>query len=351
MLLWRATVSPIDNIGEPYLAEWDSDFPSNPRYIGEIDNSRPQRWMRLIYNTPTGQLSGWWFPGHLEEDIYTQNNFGQQDEFPIGYVAHTPLLASHAQLYQQVPPLPHVIPLGILDDEYVEMLADQTFHKGKRYIRNYVNRYIKTIHPFDARFTPAVDKRLREDIVKLLIRASNQDWRDAPIYACDEWDRRIRPVIVEEGAIGMGDSPDEARVPRQDDDVNERYNKLGLDLDLFDDDIASEALYNKKGNPAIPGNKADADRFSEWMFRQETNFERARDAHFPHLKPVEEGRRKRSQRRRYKKELRRESRDPSAVYDGGRRRRRTRKHKHAGMRTRKNKRTGKCTNRKTRAKK
>ena len=68
------------------------------------------------------------------EDIYTQNNFGQQDEFPIGYVAHTPLLASHAQLYQQAPPLPHVIPLGRLDDVYVEMLADQTFQKGKRYI-------------------------------------------------------------------------------------------------------------------------------------------------------------------------------------------------------------------------
>jgi hypothetical protein len=93
----------------------------------------------------------------------------------------------------------------------------------------------------------------------------------------------------------MGDSPDEARVPRQDDDVNERYNKLGLDLDLFDDDIASEALYNKKGNPAIPGNKADADRFSRFMFRQETPFEKARDAYFPHLKPVEEGRRRKSQ--------------------------------------------------------
>ncbi len=327
MLLWRATVSPIDNIGEPYLAEWDSDFPSNPRYIGEIDNSRPQRWMRLSYARPTGELCGWWLPGRLVEDIYAGNNFGQQDEFPIGYVAHTPLLASHARLYQQAPPLPHVIPLGRLDDEYVEMLADQTFHKGKRYIRNYVNRYIKTIHPFDARFTPAVDKRLREDIVKLLIRASDQHWREAPIYACDQWDQHIRPVIVEEGAIGMGDSPDEARVPRQDDEVNERYNKLGLDLDLFDDDIASEALYNKKGKPAIPGNKADADRFSQWMFRQDTHFENARDMYFPHLKPVEEEmRRKRSQRKRDKKILKAQLKDPSAVYDGGRRRR-TRKRK------------------------
>jgi len=354
MLLWRATVSPIDNIGEPYLAEWDSDFPSNPRYIGEIDNSRPQRWMRLSYAMPDVENTayGWWLPGRLEEDVYIPNNFGVEDEFfPSAYVAHTPLLASHARLYQRAPPLPHVIPLGRLDNEYVEMLADQTFHKGKRYIRNYVNRYIKTIHPFDARFTPAVDKRLREDIVKLLIRTSDQHWREAPIYACDQWDRYIRPVIVEEGAIGMGDSPDEARVPRQDDEVNERYNKLGLDLDLFDDDIASEALYNKKGKPAIPGNKADADRFSQWMFRHDTHFENARDMYFPHLKPVEEEmRRKRSQRKRDKKILKAQLKDPSAVYDGGRRRR-TRKHKHAGMRTRKNKRpAGKRTNRKTRSK-
>jgi hypothetical protein len=327
MLLWRATVSPIDNIGEPYLAEWTGDFPPNNPSIGLIDNSQPQpqRWMRLYYPRSNGQVIGWWLPGRLVEDIYTLNNFGVEDEFPFGYVAHTPLLASHARLYQRAPPSPFVIPLGRLDDEYLEMLADRTYERGKKYIRNYVDRYIKTIHPFDAGFTPADDKRLREDIVKLLIEAGQQGWDQAPIYVCDKWDQNIRPV--------------------------ENYNKLGFDLDLFDDDIASEALYNKKGNPAIPGNKADADRFSEWMFRQETNFERARDAHFPHLKPVEEGRRKRSQRRRYKKELRRESRDPSAVYDGGRRRRRTRKHKHAGMRTRKNKRTGKCTNRKTRAKK
>jgi hypothetical protein len=146
----------------------------------------------------------------------------------------------------------------------------------------------------------------------------------------------------------MGDSPDEARVPRQDDEVNERYNKLGLDLDLFDDDIASEALYNKKGNPAIPGNKADADRF---MISDERNFQNARDMYFPHLKPVEqEIRRKRSQRKRDKKILKAQLKDPSAVYDGGRRGR-TRKHKHSGMRTRKNKLAGKRANRKTRAKK
>jgi hypothetical protein len=353
MLLWRATVSPIDNIGEPYLAEWDNDFPPDPRYIGKIDNSEPQRWMRLSYAMPDVEHTayGWWLPGRLEEDVYIPNNFGAEDEFPIGYVAHTPLLASHAQLYQQAPRLPHVIPLGRLDDEYVEMLADQTFHTGKRYIKNYVNRYIKTIHPFDARFTPRVDKRLRKDIVKLLIRASDQHWHDAPIYACEQWEQHIRPAIVEEGAIGMGDSPDEARVPRQDDEVNERYNKLGLDLDLFDDDKASGALYNKKGKPAIPGNKADFEKFSQYGFDHTEQFERARDAYFPHLKPVEEGRRRKSQRKRYQKELRREGRNPSAVYDGGRRRR-TRKHKHAGMRTRKNKRAaGKRTNRKTHSKK
>jgi hypothetical protein len=178
------------------------------------------------------------------------------------------------------------------------MLADQTYQKGKKYIRNYVSRYIKTIHPFDAGFTPADDKRLREDIFKLLTEAGQQSWDDAPIYACDQWDQRIRPV--------------------------ENYNKLGFDGDLFDDDFASEALYNKKGKRAIPGNKADAERF---MVRSERNFQNARDMYFPHLKSVEEKiRRKRSQRKRDKKILKAQLKDTSAVYDGGRRRR-TRKRK------------------------
>jgi hypothetical protein len=327
MLLWRATESPIDNIGEPYLAEWMGDLP--PARLGVIDNSGPQRWMRTSYAMPDVENTayGWWLPGRLEEDIYIPNNFGVEDEFfPSAYVAHTPLLASHARLYQQAPPLPHLIPLGRLDEEFVKMLADKTFRKGKKYIRNFVNRYIVTLHPFDARFTPAVDKRLREDIVKLLIEAGEQLWYEAEIYACNRWDRDIRPRVDEEGAVGFGDSPDEPRVPRRSVQENERYNKLGLDLDLFDDDIASEALYNKKGKPAIPGNKEQAAHWSSWMFRHETNFENARDMYFPHLKPVEEGRRKRSQRKRYQKEMRREGRDPSAVYDGGRRRR-TRKRK------------------------
>jgi len=301
MLLWRATVSPINNIGEPYLAEWMSDFPPDHRHISEIDNSQPQRWMRMSYHRPNAQVYGWWFPGHLVEDIYMQNNFGVED-LPFGYVAHTPLLARHAPLYQQAPPLPHVIPLGILDEEYVEMLADQTFNRGKKYIRNYVDRYIKTIHPFDARYTPEFDKRLRANIVKLLIEASLQNWNDAPVYACRKWDQNIRPVVDN--------------------------NMLGLDLDLFDDDMASEALYNKKGKPAIPGNKANAAQFCQFMFRHDTNFEKAQDAHFPHLKPVKEGRRRKSQRSRYQKELRREGRDPSAIYNGGRHSR-TRKHTHS----------------------
>jgi hypothetical protein len=111
------------------------------------------------------------------------------------------------------------------------------------------------------------------------------------------------------------------------------------------------------GKRAMPGNKADAEHFSQSMFRHHTNFENARDAYFPHLKPVEEGRRKRSQRKRDKKILKEYNKDvgvwrkdPSAVYDGGRRRR-TRKYKHAGMRTRKNKLAGKRTNRKTRGRK
>jgi hypothetical protein len=334
MLLWRATVSPIDNIGEPYLAEWMGGLPL--ARVGVIDNSEPRRWMRLSYAMPDAENTayGWWLPGRLEEDVYIPNNFGVEDEFfPSAYVAHSPIPASHAQLYRGAPPVAHVIPLGRLDDEYVELLAGQTSGRGKKYIRNFVNRYIVTLHPFDARFTPGVDKRLREDIVKLLVEAGGQRWDEVGMFACDKWDQDIRPRVDEEGAIGFGDSPDEPRVPRRDVEENERYNKLGLDMDLLGDHIASEALYNAMGKRAMPGNKADAEHFSQSMFRHHTNFENARDAYFPHLKPVEEGRRKRSQRKRDKKILKEYNKDvgvwrkdPSAVYDGGRRRR-TRKRK------------------------
>ena len=95
MLLWRATVSSIDNIGEPYLAEWMGDRPPpTGRYV--IDNSGPRRWMRLSYAMPDVEHTayGWWLPGYLEEDVYIPNNFGVEDEFfPAAYVAHSTNLA------------------------------------------------------------------------------------------------------------------------------------------------------------------------------------------------------------------------------------------------------------------
>jgi hypothetical protein len=301
---------------------------------------------------------GWWLPGRLEEDIYIPNNFGVEDEFfPSAYVAHTPLLASHTRLYQP-PPFAAIepIPLGILHVEWVELLARETSRKGKGYVKNFVDRYIKTIRPFDARYTPAVDKRLREDIVKLLMEAGRQHPHEVEIYACDRWDRDIRPRVDEEGAIGFGDSPDEPRVPRLDVEENERYNNLALDADFLEDDLGSETLYNARGRIAVPANKDQAANWSRWMYRFNGNFQRDQSLRFPHLKPAEEGRRRKSQRKRdkkilkeHKEDMKRQGQDPSAVYDGGRRRR-TRKHKHAGagMRTRKSKLAGKRTHRKTR---
>jgi len=359
MLLWRATVSPIDNIGEPYLAEWMGDRPPpTGRYV--IDNSGPRRWMRLSYAMPDVEHTayGWWLPGYLEEDVYIPNNFGVEDEFfPAAYVAHSTNLAGYEALYQP-PPFAAIepIPLGTLDDEWVELLARETSKKGKGYVKNFVDRYIKTIRPFDARYTRAVDKRLREDIVKLLMDAGRRRPDEVEMYACDRWERDIHPRVDEEGAIGFGDSPDESRVPRLDVEENERYNNLALDADFLEDDLGSETLYNARGRIAVPANKDQAANWSRWMYRFNGNFQRDQSLRFPHLKPAEEGRRRKSQRKRdkkilkeHKEDMKRQGQDPSAVYDGGRRRR-TRKHKHAGagMRTRKSKLAGKRTNRKTR---
>ena len=369
MLLWRATVSSFDNIGEPYLAEWMGDRPP-PTGRHVIDNSPPRRWMRLSYAIPDVEHTayGWWLPGMPEEGVYIPSNFGTEDDFfPSYYVAHNPNLAGYESLYQPAPFAGiEPIPLGRLDDEWVELLARETSMKGKGYVKNFVDRYIKTIRPFDARYTRAVDKRLREDIVKLLIEAGKRRPDEVEMYACDRWERDIHPRVDEEGEVGFGDSPDESRdspdesrVPRRDVEENERYNNLALDADFLEDDLASETLYNAKGKIAVPANKAQSANLSRWMYRFNGNFQRELNAHFPHLKPAEEGRRRKSQRKRdkkilkeHKEDMRRQGQDPSAVYDGGRRRR-TRKHKHAGarMRTCKSKLARKRTNRKTRGKK
>jgi hypothetical protein len=195
----------------------------------------------------------------------------------------------------------------------VELLARETAMKGKDYVKHFVKRYIKTIHPFDATFTRQADTRLKNNIVKLLIEAGREPYDEIEAYAVDKWYERIRPPIEEE--------------EEEEEERRSRYNMLALDIDMLENDIAHEIFFNSKGRIAVPGNKMAALDFKEY-YTKERNYEHAQNTYFPHLKPkpVEPGRKKHSQRRREKKimerrleemrqQLRRQGEDPAAIID------------------------------------
>ena len=301
MRLWRATVSPIDNIGEPYNAQWWGleDRPP-PTAYNEINNSPPPPiCIRLEYEFTNREnpAIGLWDIDSLVEEVFVPSNLGVHEElFPVLYVAHDPVLPCHAPFYQ-ISNARDPIPIGTLDDALVALLARETAGKGKDYVKHFVKRYIKTMHPFDATFTREVDAMLKNDIIKLLIEAGREPYDEIEAHAVDKWYERIRPPMEERRS---------------------RYNMLALDIDKLEHDIEHEVFFNAKGRVAVPGNKLAALDFKE-NYNYERNYEHARNTYFPHLKPkpVEPGRKKHSQRRREKKimekkleEMRQQGEDP-----------------------------------------
>jgi hypothetical protein len=249
---------------------------------------------------------GFWNIHSLEEEVFVPSNLGVHEEFfPVLYVTHSPVLPCHAPFYQ-ISNARAPIPLGTLDDELVGLLARETAMKGKDYVKHFVKRYIKTIHPFDATFTREADTRLKNNIVKLLIEAGREPYDEIEAHAVDKWYERIRPPIEEE------------EEEEEEEERHSRYNMLALDIDMLENDIAHEIFFNSKGRIAVPGNKMAALDFKEY-YTKERNYEHARNTYFPHLKPkpVEPGRKKHSQRRREKKimekkleEMRQQGEDP-----------------------------------------
>jgi hypothetical protein len=338
MLLWRATVSSIDNIGEPYAAQWvyPEDRPLPHRF--QIQQN-VRRYMMLEYNNPGIDRDeggdeddgsellpgvGWWTPGQREEYVYFPTNGGEYDDFiPSYYVTHEPMTSSHRALNSQyVPPVRHnLVPLGELDEEWVNLFSQQLYRKGKQYINNFIKRYIKTTESFSERFTREDDSYLRDNIARIFKQANNQRHDEAEEYVWLEWQREIYAN------------------PENGYDYD-RYNQLSFDINFFNEDVdlGILELYNKKGVMMQPANKADIKR----------DF---RDASYYISKikqtPPPGTRRRRKQRKRDKKilkeyyeDMKQQGEDPSAIFDGGRRRR-TRKYKH----------TRKHANRKSRAKK
>jgi hypothetical protein len=311
MLLWRATVDSINNIGEPYAAEWvyPEGRPSPSRF--EIQQN-VQRYMMLSYDNPGSELSGvgWWIPGQRDEYVYFPTNSGEYHDFvPSAYVSHDPVPLGRELNRQFGSPIRHnLILLGELEEEWVNFLTQQLYRKGTQYVRNFINRYVITKEKYSQSFTREDDRRLRNNIVKIFKDANNEDYDMVEDYVWNEWQQR---QIYANPENGYG---------------YDEYNSFALDPNFLNDDTDLGILYNKKGVRRVPANKAEL----------ATDFKNVQQYDFKIKKSPAQGTRRRRQERKrdkkilkeYQEEMRVIGENPSAVYDGGRRRS-TRRNKRA----------------------
>jgi hypothetical protein len=180
-----------------------------------------------------------------------------------------------------------------------EVLNDMTrelYGKGKKYIRSYVKRYFVTPTISDE-FTAEADKDARNMIVNIFIRANSESPDDVEPFVETEWDNKIRD--------------------------NDLFSFIFFNENLLQDDVDVK-MYNKRGETLRPANKAELRR---------GRFEGTQ--YVPAFKPSPTSpsrrmRRRRTQRKRDKKIMKQywafleSTKDnPDAIYDGGRRRRRT----------------------------
>ena len=297
MLLWRMTVDPRDNIGEPFQAQWvNFDESSNVRSNRFIIKKGTQRYMLLYYYNEPLLSIGSWVPGNIYEYVNSPNNGGEYDEFlPSAYVKHdnVPKEGLHI-IYPSVKR--ELIPVGNLDETWLKVLTEQLWGKGKKYIKNFISRYIVT-PTFTDRHTANHDKELRDNIARLFIEAGDEPPSDAESFVTDKW--YIRNI---EANPKNGDGWDD-------------YNMLFLNTNLLNDDMDLGILYNKKGFRRQPANKAEI----------QTEFKDVHQYISKIKKTPEKGRtRRRNQRKRDKKLLNEyyneQETDNTNFYYGGRRR-------------------------------
>jgi hypothetical protein len=316
MLVWRATIDPIKNIGEPFNAEWV--YPEGRPDPGRFAiQQNVLRYMMLSYNNYGSEypIIGWWTPGQRNEYIYVPKNSGQyDDDIPDYYVDHNPVPVGKGLNTQYVSPVKHsLLPLGELSDEWIDFLTQHVYGKGKKYIKNFIDRYIVT-PKFTDEHTPSYDKKLRNNILDIFIKAKNEEPGDAEPYVQGQW--AIVVTANPENGYGYDD-----------------YNMLYLDPNFLNDDFELGILYNKKGNVRVPANRAEI----------ETDFKNVQQ-YFTKIKQTPEPgtRRRKRERKRDKKILKEEQAflestkdNPSAVYDGGRRHRKKKSTRRRGHTMRK----------------
>jgi hypothetical protein len=265
--------------------------------------------MMLSYDNHGSEypIIGWWTPGQRSEYVYVPKNSGQyDDDLPDYYVAHRPVPSGKGLNTQYVSPVKHsLLPLGELSDEWIDFLTQHVYGKGKKYIKNFIDRYIVT-PKFTDEHTRSYDKRLRNDIFDIFIKAKNEEPGDAEPYVQGRW----ATVVTANPENGYG---------------YDDYNMLYLDPNFLNDDFELGILYNKKGNVRVPANRAEI----------ETDFKNVRQYFTKIKQPPKPGTRRRRRERKRDKKILKEYREnmgtqgeaPGAIYDGGRRRKVTRKRK------------------------
>ena len=231
MRLWRASVHPYDNIGEPSSAEWGHDVLPEENAL-PLDfpyykyNTKP-RWIWLEYPNPDGAfpINTEWIPGKKYEYGWSKINTGENaDEIPHYRVTH-----------DEVPHVPlDPIPISDLDSEHLDHLVSAILFRDKTYIKKFVNSHIIPIHPFDADFTPEKADRIRQAIANILIGAAFMFDGEAEIEVSDNWSQFERdpenPCSNESGS-----------------------DKMALNIELLE----AERYYEQAYEPANPDNSYD----------------------------------------------------------------------------------------------
>jgi len=314
MLVWRATVDLMRNIGEPSSAEWvyPGEMPSTDRYKIQQD---VERYVMLTYPNPGNEFPGigWWTPGQDHEYVFFPTNGGTYDNYISNYyVWHDPVPEGRGLNRQHHPHVEDkLIQIGELAEDWVNFMTQELHGRGSKYIKNYIDRYIVTTRKYSVNFTPEQDRYLRDSIAKIFKETDGIPHDEVEDHVWLEWQRSIMAN------------------PENGHDYD-RFNNLSLDPNFLDYDYHFGIVYNKKGFKKVPANKADVIKFKN------TDIKHNPPPSFKQPPPIGTTRRRKARMRdkkllkEYYKDMREQGDDPDANYDGGSRV--TRKRKQHGPR-------------------
>jgi hypothetical protein len=242
MSLWRATVDPLRNMGEPISAEWEypGDIP-NTAYQNRSSIRQPvDRYMLLEYD---GGGWGYWTPGEAVESVYYpsfpegSNQSWHPDipdasqPFEVYHSTSIPLGTGYNSQY--IPPIYYDMDsASVLVDEVLHDITQHLYGKGKRYIKRFVKRYFVTPTISDE-FTAEAAKTGRYIIATIFFRANSEPHDQVEVFVEDEWARLIRN--------------------------DETFSFIFFNDGLYEDDRGVK-LFNKHGKSLKPANKAELRR-------------------------------------------------------------------------------------------